>query len=115
MVRDNRQVLCTSPAYIERHGKLTVRMRAVNLSNDGDTVRRWALLGRCITYKSQLDAANHLAQGHLRARCNDWATEPTAVPRVLNKRQLRPFLRELFDFVANKAKELAQLPRTSIA
>lgn len=137
LVRDNRRVLCASPAYIEQHGEpitphdlahhdclcfmlgnnnhdhwqfthptqdeLTVRVRAVNASNDGDAVRRWALLGRGIAYKSQLDIADDLAHGRLRALCSDWTTEPTPLYLVVpNRHLLSPLLRSLFDFVMQR-------------
>lgn len=85
-------------------GEFTVRVRYVNASNDGDAVRRWALLGRGIAYKAHLDVAADLADGRLRALCTDWT--PEAAPLFLvvpSRRQLTPLLRCLRDFVAQRA------------
>lgn len=84
--------------------EFVVRVRAANVSNDGDAVRRWALLGRGIAYKAHLDVAADLAQGRLRALCNAWT--PEAAPLFLvvpSRRQLTPLLRCLRDFVAQRA------------
>src|SRR5690606_30435430 len=54
-----------------------IRVRAINVSNDGDVVRRWALLGKGIAYKAYFDVAQDLAQGRLQAICQDWIGELT--------------------------------------
>lgn len=87
----------------------TVRVKSVNVSNDGDVVRRWALMGRGIAYKAFFDVAADLAHGRLRPLCTDWATEATPLYLVLpGRRQLTPLLRRLRDFVAEKTAALAR-------
>ncbi len=92
--------------------EITVRVKSVNVSNDGDAVRRWALLGKGIAYKSFFDVADDLAQGRLQALCTDWTTE--AVPLFLvmpSRRQLTPLVRCLRDFIVERtAPLLAQAP-----
>lgn len=88
----------------ETEGEITVRVRAANQSNDGDAVRRWALLGRGIAYKARLDVAADLAQGRLRAMCTDWIAESAPLYLVVpSRRQLTPLLRCLRDFVVQQA------------
>lgn len=88
----------------EGDGEITVHARAANMSNDGDAVRRWALLGRGVAYKSHLDVADDLTQGRLRALCTDWTTEHTPLYLVVpSRRQLTPLLHCLRDFIALKA------------
>ncbi len=87
--------------------EITVRVKSLNVSNDSDAVRRWALLGRGIAYKSRFDIASDLAQGRLRALCTDWTTE--AAPLFLltpSRRQLTPLVRSLRDFIAERAAAL---------
>lgn len=87
---------------------ITVRVRSVNVSNDGDAVRRWALLGRGIAYKARFDVAADLAAGRLRVLCPDWTTE--AVPFFMvvpSRRQLTPLLRRLRDFIGERTRALA--------
>jgi DNA-binding transcriptional LysR family regulator len=86
---------------------ITLRVKSVNLSNDGDAVRRWALLGRGIAYKARFDVAGDLAQGRLRALCTDWTTEAAPLFLVVpSRRQLTPLLRCLRDFIAERTAAL---------
>lgn len=87
---------------------ISVRVRSSNVANDGDAVRRWAVLGRGIAYKSGLDVAADLAQGRLQALCADWTTE--AVPLFLvvpGRRQLTPLVRRLHQFIAQRCRQMA--------
>lgn len=91
----------------EGEADITVRARSVNVSNDGDAVRRWALLGKGIAYKARFDVAHELAQGRLQALCTDWTTEAAPLFIVLpSRRQLTPLLRCLRDFIASRTAEL---------
>ena len=86
-----------------------VRVRSHNVANDGDAVRRWAVLGRGIAYKSYFDVAHDLAAGRLVPLCPDWTTE--AVPLFLvapSRRQLTPLVRALRDFMAARLQALLQ-------
>lgn len=88
---------------------VTVQVKGANVSNDGDAVRRWALLGRGIAYKAFFDVAEDLAQGRLQPLCTAWTTEATPLYLVLpGRRQLTPLLRSLRDFVAERAAALAR-------
>ncbi|WP_428000986.1 LysR substrate-binding domain-containing protein [Acidovorax sp.] len=88
--------------------EVTVRVRSVNVSNDGDAVRRWALLGKGIAYKAGLDVAQDLAAGRLQALCPGWTTEPTPLFLVVpSRRQLTPLVRVLRDFVAERTAVLS--------
>lgn len=87
--------------------EVTVRVRSANVSNDGDAVRRWALLGKGIAYKAGLDVADDLAAGRLQALCPGWTTEATPLFLVVpSRRQLTPLVRCLRDFVAQKTAGL---------
>lgn len=93
--------------------EVVVRVRSRNVANDGDVVRRWAVLGRGIAYKSYFDAADDLAAGRLVPLCPGWTTE--AVPLFLvapSRRQFTPLVRALRDFVAGRLQALmARAPR----
>ncbi|WP_454742572.1 LysR substrate-binding domain-containing protein [Cupriavidus necator] len=89
---------------------VTVRVRPFNVSNDGDAVRRWALLGKGIAYKAYFDVAEDLAEGRLRALCTDWGTEASPLYMVVpGRRQVTPLLRALRDFIAERTAALAAL------
>jgi len=81
--------------------QISVRVRSANVSNDGDVVRRWALLGKGIAYKAYFDVADDLRHGRLQALCSDWTSEATPLFMVLpSRRQLTPLMRCLRDFIA---------------
>jgi DNA-binding transcriptional LysR family regulator len=82
------------------------------VSNDGDAVRRWALLGKGIAYKSGFDVAGDLAAGRLQALCTDWTTEQSPLYMIVpGRRQVTPLLRALRDFVAERTAALGARPR----
>jgi DNA-binding transcriptional LysR family regulator len=88
---------------------LQVRVRGRHVANDGDIVRRWAVLGRGIAYKSYFDVADDLAAGRLMPLCRDWTTE--VVPMYLvapSRRQLTPLVRALRDFMALRLQSLME-------
>jgi len=88
--------------------EVVVRVRSRNVANDGDAVRRWAVLGRGIAYKSYFDVADDLAAGRLVPLCPGFATE--AVPLYLvapSRHQITPLVRALRDFMAARLQSLA--------
>lgn len=85
--------------------ELSVRVGGGHITNDGDVVRRWALAGHGIVYKSGLDVAADLAAGRLVALCADWQTKASPLYMVLpGRRQLTPALRLLREFVAARCQ-----------
>lgn len=93
-----------------RYGKppeISVRVKSANISNDGDAVRRWALLGRGIAYKSRFDVADDLAHGRLLVLCTDSTCEAAPLLMVVpSRRQLTPLLRCLRGFIAERTAKL---------
>lgn len=86
-----------------------VRVRGRNIANDGDAVRRWAVAGRGIAYKSYFDVAEDLAMGRLQALCTEWTTEQVPLFLVApTRRQFTPLVRALKDFVAIRLARLEQ-------
>lgn len=97
----------------ERTGQAAtlVRVRAVNVSNDGDVVRRWALLGKGIAYKSYFDVAQDIASGHLRTICEDWQGESTPLYLLAaGRQQITPLLRQLHQFMLERLERWDQQP-----
>ncbi len=86
---------------------VTVHVGGRAVANDGDVVRRWALQGRGIAYKSRLDVVRDLAQGQLHPLCSEWQAEAAPLfMAVPSRHQLTPLLRCLADFVAERARAL---------
>ncbi|MFT3850291.1 MAG: LysR family transcriptional regulator [Propionivibrio sp.] len=80
--------------------RLSVKVTASQVANDGDVVRRWAVAGLGVANKSRLDIAGELATGRLVALCADWEGEPAPLHLVCaDRRLLTPAVALLRDFI----------------
>jgi len=121
----NRRVVVASPGYLARHGRprtpeelqqhdcllylqhnrvydkwqlgnRTVQVRGPLVSDDADVVRRWALEGEGIVYKSWLDVSANIAAGELEILLPDHPGEATPVTLVCpHRKQLSPAVTQL--------------------
>lgn len=77
--------------------------------DDGDTVRRLAVMGEGIVYKSTLDVAADLRCGALVRLCPDWQTESAPLNLICpGRRHLRPAMRLLHGFLVERFQALAE-------
>ncbi|MGJ7547503.1 LysR substrate-binding domain-containing protein [Pseudomonas alloputida] len=121
----NRRVVVASPGYLARHGRprtpddlqqhdcllylqhnrvydkwqlgnRTVQVRGPLVSDDADVVRRWALEGEGIVYKSWLDVSANIAAGELEILLPEHQGEATPVTLVCpHRKQLSPAVTQL--------------------
>lgn len=121
----NRRVLVASPAYLAKHGRptsvedlqqhscllylqlgriydkwrlgnRTVQVSGPLFSDDADVVRRWALLGDGIAYKSWLHVSANIAAGELEVLLPEQPGEHTPVTLVCpHRKQLSPAVSQL--------------------
>lgn len=78
--------------------KLRVLVGGPIAADDGDAVRRLAVMGEGIAYKSALDLGPDLQAGRLVTLCPDWLGEPTPLVMLApERRSLRPVVRALVD------------------
>lgn len=121
----NRRVVVASPGYLARHGRprtpedlqqhdcllylqhnrvydkwqignRTVQVSGPLVSDDADVVRRWALEGEGIVYKSWLDVSANIAAGELEILLPDHQGEATPVTLVCpHRKQLSPAVTQL--------------------
>jgi DNA-binding transcriptional LysR family regulator len=82
------------------------------VSDDADVVRRWAVAGQGLVYKSWLDVAGDVQAGRLEVALGDWQGEPTPLNLICAHRdQLSGPVRLLREFLQQRcAKLLAQAP-----
>ncbi|MNS97824.1 HTH-type transcriptional regulator DmlR [compost metagenome] len=89
----------------ERDGtRTTVPVKGDRVGDDGDLVRRWALAGHGVAYKSRYDVLSDLRAGRLVELLPDYGTEPSplyllCVHRMLLSpavKRMREFLQERF-------------------
>lgn len=85
-----------------------VRVHGDRVSDDGHAVKRWAMDGHGIAFKSWLDVSPQVLDGRLRVLCVDWRGEAAPLNLVCPDRRLlsplvqalREFLRERFEAIA---------------
>jgi DNA-binding transcriptional LysR family regulator len=77
----------------------SVQVHGNRVSDDGDVVRRWALAGFGVAYKSTLDIAQDLQAGSLVALCPEWTGESAPLNLICaDRRQLSPVVNLLREF-----------------
>jgi DNA-binding transcriptional LysR family regulator len=87
---------------------VTVEVSGDIQCDDGDAVRRFALMGAGIAYKSRLDVIEDLRSGALVALCPEWACEPAPLYfACADRSQLRPAVRRLRDFLVERITAMA--------
>jgi DNA-binding transcriptional LysR family regulator len=72
-------------------------------SDDGEIVRRWAVAGCGIAYKSALDVISDVREGRLIRLCQEWETEAAPLYLIcIDRRQLNPVVQLLRAFLVEK-------------
>ncbi|HEU4406024.1 MAG TPA: LysR family transcriptional regulator [Polyangiaceae bacterium] len=88
--------------------EVAVAVRGDRAADDSDVVRRWALAGRGVAYKSALDVAQDLRAGALVALCREWQGEPAPLYLACaDRRQLSPAVKRLREFLVGRCAALA--------
>lgn len=90
---------------------LRVEARGDRVSDDGEVVRRWALAGMGIAYKSWLDVADDVTAGRLVVFCQPWQGEASPLNLMSpDRRLLSPAVQSLRGFLHARCAALAQPP-----
>jgi DNA-binding transcriptional LysR family regulator len=88
--------------------EMTVQVTGDRIADDGDAVRRWAVAGEGIAYKSALDVAGDLAAGRLIRLCPDWRGETVPLNLVCSdRRRISPMVQKLREFLSRQCTALA--------
>lgn len=83
-----------------------VDVRGDRISDDSEAVRRWAVAGLGIAYKSWLDVADDLQAGRLLALCGDWRGEASPLHLISpDRRLLSPAVQRLREFLSARCEQ----------
>jgi len=86
---------------------IKIRVAGNRESNDGDSVRLWAIAGKGIAYKSRLDVAKDLRAGRLVRLLSDYRSEPVDLNLISpSRRQVTPAALLLRDLLRDKFNQL---------
>lgn len=86
-----------------------VPVKGNRTANDGEAVRRWALAGYGIAYKSALDVQDDLQTGKLVHLCPEWQGESSPLNLICaDRRQLTPAIQALRQFLAEKCTSMTK-------
>lgn len=87
--------------------ELSIQVSGNRSTDDGDAVRRWAIAGQGVAYKSSLDIAGDLAAGRLVRLCPEWDGEPAPLNLICaGRRQVSPVVQALRADLAERCAEL---------
>jgi DNA-binding transcriptional LysR family regulator len=91
--------------YSDEH-EIEVTVGGNRCSDDGDFVRRWAIEGRGIAYKSFLDVSEDLLSGKLVQLCREWKGETFPLKLLFtDRRQLTPAVLALKESLSNTCQQ----------
>jgi DNA-binding transcriptional LysR family regulator len=86
-----------------------VQVRGNRSSDDADLVRRWAVAGEGIAYKSRLDVTADLKAGRLRLLLPDVMGEEVPLQLVcMHRSQVTPIVIRLRDYLRAQYEQLCQ-------
>lgn len=90
-------------------GARVVQITGRLVSDDAEVVRRWALSGEGIAYKSWLDVSADVAHGRLQVLLPELPGEPTPLSLVCpHRRQFSPAVKLLHTLVEERCRALAR-------
>jgi DNA-binding transcriptional LysR family regulator len=88
--------------------EIDVTVQGDRVAGDSEIVRRWALDGLGLCYRSRIDVQADLASGRLRIVCADWEGNNVPLYMVLaNRKQVSPAVRVLREFLVARMQGVA--------
>ena len=98
-------------AKVKEIEKVKINVVSNRCANDGDVVRRWAIAGRGIAYKSRLDIIEDLKSGLLIQVLPDYQSKPITLNLLCpNRQQITPAVLLLRDILRGKFSTLTTHP-----
>jgi DNA-binding transcriptional LysR family regulator len=97
------EVLYNQWQFTQAGQTITVNVNGNRTADDSDAIRRWALQGEGICYRSRLDVAEDIAAGRLKVLCEEWIGETVPLYMMCpDRRQLSPMIRMLREYLEAK-------------
>lgn len=88
--------------------EIEVTVQGDRVAGDSEIVRRWALDGLGLCYRSRIDVQADLSSGRLRIVCPEWAGNNVPLYMVLaNRKQVSPAVRVLREFLVGRMQGAA--------
>jgi DNA-binding transcriptional LysR family regulator len=90
------------------HGDaVTLTVTGNRCADDADVVRRWALAGQGIAYKSRLDVTDDIRSGRLQVLLPDWTGEAAPLHMLcMHRTQVTPTVLQLRDFLRTRCEQV---------
>jgi DNA-binding transcriptional LysR family regulator len=86
---------------------IEITVHGDRVADDSEVVKRWALAGLGICYRSRIDVHDDLASGRLRLLCPDWEGVNAPLYMLLaNRKQVSPAVRLLREFLSSRMQAL---------
>ncbi len=106
-IKSNEQKEPTAKLKDKEIEKVKINVVSNRCANDGDVVRRWAIAGRGIAYKSRLDIIEDLKAGRLIQVLPDYQSKPITLNLLCpNRQQITPAVLLLRDILREKFRTL---------
>ncbi len=94
----------------ENNEKLRIKVASNRASNDGDVVRRWAVAGKGIAFKSRLDVSEDLRAGRLMRVLPDYQSNDIDLSLMCpSRKQITPAVLLLRDILRDKFSALLNI------
>ncbi len=94
--------------FYRPHGEpVTLTVAGNRCADDADVVRRWAVAGLGIAYKSRLDVTDDIRAGRLQVLLPDWTGEPAPLHMLcMHRAQMTPAVLHLRDFLRAQCEKV---------
>jgi DNA-binding transcriptional LysR family regulator len=94
--------------FAEGDNQFEVEVQGNRVADDSDAVRRWAIDGHGICYRSRIDVAKDIAAGRLQVLCANWRGEPAPLYLLCaDRKQVSPTVRLLREHLESRFREFS--------
>ncbi|WP_261840813.1 LysR family transcriptional regulator [Aliamphritea ceti] len=96
--------------YKDAESKHSIKVSSNRISNDTDIVRRWAVAGKGVAYRSEIDISADLRSGKLVQLLDDYQSPPVELYLLCpGRKQVTPAVIAFREMLREKCKEILSL------